>query len=100
MQTKRMLLLLAILGGGAAVSQILSVNQSQRLRSIAAKVKEGLHTRMGRMLENMPEDSPPRLIMSTLPRLTEQNTEILSLLRKQNDLLRKSAATREQAEVI
>jgi hypothetical protein len=93
MQTKKLLLLSGIVGGAAAVSRMPSV--SQRLRGLVARLKEGLHARMGRMLEKMPEDSPPRLIMSTLPRLTEQNSEILSLLREQNDLLREFAATRE-----
>ena len=44
--------------------------------------------RMTRMMENMPEDAPPRLIVSMLPRIREQNEEILILLREQNELLR------------
>ncbi len=43
---------------------------------------------MERMIKAMPEDSPPKLVMSVLPRLREQNEEILVLLKAQNDLLR------------
>jgi hypothetical protein len=42
------------------------------------------------MLEGMPPDSPPKLVMSILPRLQQQNEEILSLLREQNELLRRT----------
>ena len=47
------------------------------------------------MMEEMPEDSPPRLVMSTLPRLAEQNDEILALLREQNALMRELGAKRQ-----
>jgi len=43
---------------------------------------------MKRMMDKMPEDSPPKLVMSILPRLQEQNDQILALLKEQNDLLR------------
>jgi hypothetical protein len=41
------------------------------------------------MLERMPADSPPKLVMSILPRLQQQNDEIISLLREQSELLRR-----------
>lgn len=44
---------------------------------------------MERMMERMPPDSPPKLVMSILPRLREQNDEIVALLREQNELLRR-----------
>jgi hypothetical protein len=44
---------------------------------------------MERMMERMPPDSPPKLVMSILPRLREQNDEIVTLLREQNELLRR-----------
>jgi hypothetical protein len=43
---------------------------------------------MARMLEGMPPDSPPKLVMAILPRLQQQNDEIIALLREQNELLR------------
>ncbi len=44
--------------------------------------------RMTRMMERMPENAPPKLIVSLLPRVREQNDQILALLREQNELLR------------
>lgn len=49
---------------------------------------------MDRMMEAMPEDSPPKLIKSVLPRLKEQNDEMLTLLKEQNELLREQNAKR------
>ena len=49
---------------------------------------------MERMMRSMPEDSPPKLIMSVLPRLREQNDQILALLKEQNDLLRQLSKSR------
>ena len=49
---------------------------------------------MKRMMEAMPEDSPPKLIKSVLPRLKEQNDEMLTLLKEQNELLREQRARR------
>jgi hypothetical protein len=42
-----------------------------------------------RMMERMPPNAPPRLVMSILPRLREQNDEIIALLREQNEMLRR-----------
>ena len=50
---------------------------------------------MARMLEGLPPDSPPRLVMSVLPRLREQNDEIIALLREQNEMLRRGRLPRE-----
>ena len=44
---------------------------------------------MERMMARMPPDSPPKPVMSILPRLREQNDEIVALLREQNELLRR-----------
>ena len=40
------------------------------------------------MMANLPEGAPPKLIMSILPRLREQNEQIIALLREQNGILR------------
>lgn len=42
-----------------------------------------------------PEDSPPRLVMSTVPRLAQQNDKILALLKDQNALMRELGEKRE-----
>ena len=43
---------------------------------------------MERMINMMPEGSPPKVILSVVPHLQEQNEEILTLLKEQNELLR------------
>ena len=43
---------------------------------------------MEHMMASLPESSPPKLVMSVLPRLREQNDQIIAMLREQNALLR------------
>jgi hypothetical protein len=92
---KRLLFVSGILVGGAVASRILSEKQREPMSRLAAKMRERLRSHMGRMMEEMPEDSPPRLVMSTLPRLAEQNDQILVLLREQNALMRELGSKRE-----
>ena len=44
-----------------------------------------------RMMERMPADSPPKVMTSGIRHLQEQNEELLTLLREQNELLRERA---------
>jgi hypothetical protein len=72
---RKLLVAAALVGGTIALRR--------RLRSKAPGQT------MQRLIQRMPADSPPRLIMSILPRLREQNDEIVALLREQNELLRR-----------
>ena len=79
---KRMLLLIAILVGGAiAVRRLLPAERREGLSRLPG-------TFMERCMEQMPEDSPPKVMMSSFRRMREQNEEIVVLLREQNELLR------------
>ena len=49
---------------------------------------ERMRERMSSMMESLPEDSPPKVVVSGIRRMQEQNDELLALLREQNDLLR------------
>ncbi len=49
---------------------------------------------MERMMARLPENAPPRLVVSILPRLQAQNDQIIALLREQNELLREHQPTR------
>lgn len=93
----RLMLVSGILVGGAVASRILSENQRDPISRLAATMRERLKSHMGRMMEEMPEDSPPRLVKSMLPRLMEQNDQILELLREQNALISELGAKREPA---
>jgi hypothetical protein len=44
--------------------------------------------RMERTMASLPEGSPPKLVISILPRLRDQNDRIIALLQEQNGLLR------------
>jgi hypothetical protein len=80
---KRLPLIIAV-AGAAFVGHRLLTERRTRRTGVA-----GFHHRiMKRMMEAMPEDSPPKLIMSILPRLQKQNEQILLRLEEQNDLLR------------
>ena len=87
---KRFPMVLA-LGGAAIVGcHLLSQRRGRGPIDFAAMRRR----MMERMLKAMPEDSPPKLVMSVLPRLREQNDQILALLKEQSDLLRDLAAKR------
>src|SRR5688572_22123410 len=45
--------------------------------------------RLDHVMASLPEGAPPKLVMSVLPRLQAQNEQIMSMLREQNELLRK-----------
>jgi len=44
---------------------------------------------MEKMIASLPEEAPPRLLMSILPKLQAQNDEIIAMLQEQNELLRR-----------
>jgi hypothetical protein len=48
---------------------------------------------MEHMMASLPEGSPPKLIMSVLPRLRDQNDQMIAMLREQNELLREHLRT-------
>ena len=43
---------------------------------------------MEKMMASLPDDAPPRLVMSILPRLRAQNDQIIAMLQEQSELLR------------
>ena len=55
---------------------------------LTARVRHRMIENMEHMMASLPEGSPPKLVMSVLPRLQAQNDQILALLREQNELLR------------
>jgi len=49
--------------------------------------------RMERIMASLPEGAPPKLVMTVLPRLQDQNDQIIAMLREQNELLRAQRRT-------
>ena len=80
---KKLLFRLAILVGIVYAVRTLLEDEGRRERLSHLPA-----TAMERGMEMMPEDSPPKVMMSGLRRLQEQSDQLLALLREQNELLR------------
>lgn len=61
---------------------------------LTARVQHRMTKGMEHMIASLPEDAPPKLIVSILPKLQAQNDQIIAMLRQQHDLLRTRGATR------
>ncbi len=59
----------------------------------AAAVRRWIAKHMEQMMLSLPANAPPKLVMSILPKLQEQNEQIITLLREQNELLREQQRT-------
>lgn len=90
---KKPVLLMVVLVGAAMTLRRLS----QMPGTMRDRMTERMMERMRRMMEGMPEDSPPKLFMSSMRRREEQNQELLALMREQNALLRESLAAGESS---
>lgn len=86
---KRLLTLGSVALGAAAAYRYWPGESRSGLKDVA---RRRVMKRMEQMMASLPEDSPPKLVMSVLPRLQAQNEEIIALLRVQNDLLRERAS--------
>ena len=89
---KILFLMLILVAARYVVREVLQDDQRERLAHLPT-------TMMERGMAMMPEDSPPKVVMSSLQRLQEQNEQQITLmrelnerfqvlLREQNDLLR------------
>jgi hypothetical protein len=78
-------MIIALAGAAALVGHEIGAYDRSRRDGFAGMRRK----MMKRMMAAMPEDSPPKLIMSVLPHLKEQNEQILALLEEQRDLLRR-----------
>jgi hypothetical protein len=84
---KKLLVLGTVVAGGVlAVWRLVPSEERHQDRGAGLTIGQRM---MARMMERLPADSPPKLIMSILPRLREQNDEMIALLREQNELLRR-----------
>ena len=75
---------LVTLGGVIALRLLL---QELRPRPAAA-VRRWMAKHMEQMMVSLPANSPPKLVMTVLPKLQAQNEQIIALLQEQNELLR------------
>lgn len=73
----------AIVAGGAVATRFLS---PVRRRHLSARVSRRMLQRMEHFMASLPDNAPPKLIASVLPRLRDQNDQIVAMLREQNQL--------------
>jgi hypothetical protein len=71
--------------GGVIIARSLSAATRHRLGSALGR---RMLRHMEQMMASLPDSSPPKLVMSVLPRLREQNGQIITILQEQNALLR------------
>ncbi len=84
---KKLLFLMAVvLGTAVFVRRLVPSERRTELRESLAQMPM---TMMERCMEIMPEDSPPKVMMSAMRRFEEQNDELVGLIREQNKLLKK-----------
>lgn len=76
--------------GGVVALRSLSPGLKRRLSD---GVSRRMVQRMEHLMAILPEDAPPKLVMSVLPRLRDQNDQIIAMLREQNELLREQLQT-------
>ena len=82
---KKSIILGAVTAGGVIAYRCLPRASRDR---VAGAIKDRMMKHCERMVANLPEEAPPKLIMSVLPKLEAQNDQIIALLREQNELLR------------
>jgi hypothetical protein len=82
---RTILALVAVTLGGVLAFRCLPRESRDRLNSA---VRHRIIKRMEHMMASLPEDAPPKLVMSILPKLKAQNDQILAMLQEQNELLR------------
>ena len=86
---KKLLFLMAVVLSTAVVVRRLV--PSERRTQLRESLTQMPMTMMERRMESMPEDSPPKVLMSTMRRFEEQN----KLLRKQNNILQEATSAGE-----
>ena len=94
---KRVLLLAILLGGAIAVLRLLPGGLGERLSQRRERMMGRMGERFSTMMEHLPDESPPKVFMSGIRRMQEQNEQLLALLREQNDLLRERLPVQESS---
>ena len=74
----------AVIGGVIAFRSLSPVTR----RRLGAAISRRMLRHMEHMMASLPEGSPPKLVVSVLPRLRNQNDQIIAMLQEQSALLR------------
>ncbi|MGE5650440.1 hypothetical protein [Noviherbaspirillum sp. UKPF54] len=73
----------AVIGGVIAFRYLSTANRGRLGNALSRRMLR----HMAQMMANLPDSSPPKLVMSVLPRLRDQNDQIIAMLQEQNALL-------------
>ena len=81
--------------GVAAVGAVVAFRYAspKSRHRLAAAARHWMAAHMQRMMASLPDDAPPKLVMSILPMLRAQNDQIIAMLQEQNELLRERQRT-------
>jgi hypothetical protein len=75
--------------GAVGIGGVIAFQLSQvPRRRLGAAISRRMLRNMEHMMASLPENSPPKLVMSVLPQLRDQNDQIIAMLQEQNALLR------------
>ncbi len=81
----------AALGIAAIAGTVAALLSSRDRRNrLATTMEEHMADRMEKAMDRLPDEAPPNLVRNLMPKLAEQQEEILSLLREQNELLKQN----------
>lgn len=72
---------------GAAIGYRLLPPESRDRLGAAAQRSMSRH--FARMMARLPDDAPPKLVISILPKLQEQNDQIIAMLKEQKQFLQR-----------
>src|SRR6201995_2139472 len=75
------------LAAAGGVMAFRALPHETRLR-LTAPLRRRISQHMQQMMASLPDDAPPKLVASILPKLQAQNDQIIAMLREQNQLLR------------
>ncbi len=79
---------IAMVGGVIVMRCVPRESRHRASRAVTDWMTKKMLNHMDRMMASLPEGAPPKLVASILPKLREQNEQIIGMLREQNDLLR------------
>ncbi len=86
--TRLALLGVATIGGVIAFRCVPRESRHRLTRAVGDWMTTRIAKHMDRMMANLPESAPPKLVMSVLPKLQAQNEQIIAMLRQQIAMLR------------
>lgn len=86
--SKLIILGLAAVGGVIAVRCLPPKSRYRLSAAVGGWVAKGMMRHMERLMANLPDNAPPKLVRSILPKLQAQNERIIAMLGEQNGLLR------------